>query len=77
MKKKKAKKNKPTHIEFLKVSEAAQIFSLSRSTIYELIKERAIRTINLRKRGASRGCRLIHYDSLRDYLLSFEEGPKN
>jgi len=58
---------------FLRVPEAARMFSISRSLIYELIKDKSIKSINLRKRGALRGCRLIDPKSLKHYLLSFEE----
>ena len=67
----------PTTPEFLSVANATRVFGISRSSLYELIQEGAIQSVNLRKRGAIRGKRLISYDSLKEYLLQFAEGGKN
>ena len=41
---------------------------LSRAFIYQLIGERKIRSVSLRKKGCLRGVRLIHLASLKAYL---------
>lgn len=61
-------------VEFVSVKEATRVFGLSRSYIYELIKQGVIRSISLRNRGQSMGRRLIVYESLKSYMLSFSEG---
>jgi hypothetical protein len=47
---------------------------LSRAKIYQLMSEGKLRTVCLRKRGATRGTRLIHLQSLLDYLKAQMEG---
>ncbi len=64
----------PDTIEWLSVKEAAQRFSLSRSAIYELIAEGAIKSAAIRKRGNLRGRRLISADSLRLFIERHAEG---
>jgi excisionase family DNA binding protein len=61
--------------EWLRVSEAVRRFGLSRSTIYELIHNREIKTALIRKRGNTRGIRIISTDSLRAFVEGFVEGP--
>ena len=56
--------------EFLRVPAAAQFSGLSRSHIYELVKSGEIRSSCIRRRGALRGVRLIHRDSLTNFILS-------
>jgi hypothetical protein len=56
---------------------------LSRAKIYQLISPSAanhhrppVRSVSLRPRGAAKGVRLVHYDSLMDYIRSHEvHGP--
>lgn len=57
-------------VEYLRVSDACQRFSVSRSWLYELIKEGAIKTHCLRKLGNTRGARRINAESLRLYIES-------
>jgi hypothetical protein len=54
--------------EWLRLKLATILFGISRSQLYELIGERKIKSISLRKRGKLKGIRLINADSLRDYL---------
>jgi excisionase family DNA binding protein len=61
--------------EWLRVPEAVRRFGLGRSTIYELIRNREIKTALIRKRGNTRGRRIISTDSLRAYVERFVEGP--
>jgi len=60
--------------EFIDVQNATRFSGIGRTSLYSLIGQGKIRTINLRKPGAIRGRRLIHLASLREYLLSYQEG---
>jgi len=51
-----------------------RLYGLSRTTINELCLTRTIRSSVLRKKGARRSIRLIHLDSLRDYIMTHAEG---
>ena len=57
-----------TPVEWLRVTDACRVFSLSRSALYELIKSNAIKSSCLRKVGNSRGSRRINAESLRLYV---------
>ena len=46
---------------------------LSRAYIYQLINERKIKSVSLRKPGCLRGVRLIHLASLKSYLRRLME----
>jgi hypothetical protein len=59
--------------EFVQINDAIRYSGIGRTSLYALIGERKIRTINLRKPGTARGRRLIHLPSLREYLLTFQE----
>ena len=61
--------------EWLRIPEAVRRFGLGRSTIYELIRNREIKTALIRKRGNTRGIRIISTDSLRAFVERFVEGP--
>src|SRR6516165_9070829 len=61
--------------EWLRVPEAVRRFGLGRSTLYELIRNREIKTALIRKRGNTTGRRLISTDSLRAFVERFVEGP--
>jgi hypothetical protein len=50
--------------EWLRVPEAVRIFGFCRSSLYELIKAGAIKSVCVRKRCATRGVRLINFSSL-------------
>lgn len=54
--------------EWLRIPEATRLTSLSRSTLYELIAERKIRSSSLRRRGKRRGVRLVHRESLLAFI---------
>jgi excisionase family DNA binding protein len=57
-------------VEYLRVSDACRRFSVSRSWLYELIKENAIKSHCLRKLGNTRGARRINAESLRLFIES-------
>ncbi len=62
--------------EFIQVPDAVRFSGIGRTSLYSLIGEGKIKTINLRRPGTARGRRLVHLPSLREYLLSFQEGAK-
>jgi hypothetical protein len=51
-------------------------FSLGRTQTYELIAEKKIKSVSLRKRGQRHGTRLIDYESVCAYLESLATGGK-
>lgn len=57
-------------VEYLRVSDACQRFSVSRSWLYERIKEGVIKSHCLRKEGNDRGARRINAESLRLFIES-------
>ncbi|MEI6715282.1 MAG: hypothetical protein WCO60_16105 [Verrucomicrobiota bacterium] len=54
--------------EWLRVPEAVQISGMCRSSIYQLITSRAVKSFSHRKPGTKRGHRLISHKSLVNYL---------
>ena len=60
--------------EFIQVQDAVRFSGIGRTNLYSLISKGKIKTINLRRPGTARGRRLIHLPSLRNYLLTFQEG---
>jgi len=54
--------------EFGRWQDVQRLFGIKRGTLYGLIAEGQIRSITLRKPGRKFGCRLIHLQSVRDYL---------
>ncbi len=62
--------------EWLRISDVQKVFRISRSLIYEFIKEGKVRSICLRRPGNVSGIRLIAADSIRAYIASFEQSPE-
>ncbi|BDS05227.1 hypothetical protein NT6N_02670 [Oceaniferula spumae] len=61
--------------EFLRISDAVRIFGISRSRLFELLSEKKIPSVSLKRRGAKRGIRLISYGGLKKFLEDqIEEG---
>ena len=54
--------------EFCRIPDAERGWGVKRGLAYELIKKGLIKSVCLRKPGAKTGIRLIHVQSLRDYL---------
>ncbi|HEY3902067.1 MAG TPA: hypothetical protein VGM54_25870 [Chthoniobacter sp.] len=54
--------------EWLRIPEAVRLFGLGRSALYELLAEGKVESMAFRKPGATRGVRLIRYDSLAQYV---------
>src|SRR5437867_3228107 len=62
--------------EFVDCAGMKRVFSIGRSSAYELVNLGLIRSVCLRKPGNLRGRRLFHVQSVRQYLLS-QEGQKS
>ncbi len=60
--------------EFGRLADVQRLFGLKRGFTYELINSGKIKSVCLRKPGAKTGCRLIHLQSVRDYLMAQMEG---
>ena len=64
--------------EFLELPPQGRICStsgLKRGMLYQLISDRKVESIVIRKRGKQRGKRLIVTDSLLSYLHGLKEAP--
>ena len=60
--------------EYLRPAQAARVFNISRSKLYELIKSGRIASVSLREEGQSKATRLISVASLRSFLEGRTEG---
>jgi hypothetical protein len=54
--------------EFGRIPDVTRLTGLRRGFLYGLINEGKIKSVCLRKRGAKTGVRLIHLQSVRDFL---------
>ena len=54
--------------EFGRWQDVQRLFGIKRGTLYRLIGDGKVRSITLRKPGRKFGCRLIHLQSVRDFL---------
>jgi hypothetical protein len=57
-----------TTLEFIRVPDVEKIFGIRRGHCYALIGAGAIKSVCLRRPGAKTGVRLVHFQSVRDYL---------
>jgi Helix-turn-helix domain len=62
--------------ELIRVNQAERLFAISRSKIYELIRDRRIKSFCLRERNKIKGVRLIFYDSLLEFMKSEAEAQE-
>ena len=60
--------------EWARIPEVIRLFGIKRTRLFELIAEGKIKSVNLRKRGNSRGVRIISCDSVRALLSSAANG---
>lgn len=60
--------------EWIDARLAKKIFSIGRTTLYDLAAAGRIKTSSLRERGKLRGKRLFSYDSIRAYIESRATG---
>lgn len=61
---------KPEFLRLPKPGTLCPHSGLGRTVMYELCKEHKVQSVVLRRRGATRGIRLVNYDSLMGYLHS-------
>lgn len=54
--------------EFIRVPDVERVFGIKRGHCYALINAGAVKSVCLRKPGAKTGVRLVHFQSVRDYL---------
>lgn len=68
--------NKPEFLRLPKSGTLCPWTGLSRSKMWQVIQSSngKIKTVCLRRKGAVKGARLIHFDSLMNYLHSIAEG---
>lgn len=68
--------NETTRPEFIRLPTKGRdpFFGLTRSYFYQLIERGQIESFTLRERGKKNGCRLVSYDSVRDFILKHREG---
>lgn len=62
----------PIVAQWLRIPDACRISGLCRSTLYGLMREGKIRSVCLRPSDGLKGVRLIHAQSLNDFIGSFE-----
>lgn len=62
--------------EFVDAKRARDLFGLTRSYLYNLIKAGSIRSCCIRQPGAFRGRRLFSCESIRSFLAANMEGAK-
>jgi len=65
--------NDPVRPEYIRTTDMKYHFGIVRSAAYELLAEKKIRSVVIKKRGNSRGIRLIEYASVVTYLQSLSE----
>ena len=55
--------------EFVRVIDVQRLFGIRRGHLYQLIGAGAVKSVCLRRKpGAKTGVRLVHFQSVRDYL---------
>lgn len=70
----KIEQDTPLKPEWVRPAQATQIFGIGRTKIYELIADGKIKSASIKPRGATKGTRLISYDSLATFINSHIEG---
>jgi len=56
--------------EFLRIPDVERLYGLKRSKLYELLGTGEVKSVQLRKKGARTGVRLVSTQSIRDLLNS-------
>jgi hypothetical protein len=66
----------PLTREWCRIPIAVQLFGIPRSRLFDLIRDRAIRSASLTYPGKKRGIRLVHIPSLAAYIEANAIGGK-
>lgn len=66
--------DKNTEPQYLRLKEAAQMFSISVSKLTEFIADGRLKTINLREPHLTRGIRLVAKSEMEAFLEKHAEG---
>jgi hypothetical protein len=59
--------------EWLRLPAASRISGLSRTQLFAAIAGGQLKSVHLKRPGAAKGIRLVHFDSLISYIESFAE----
>jgi hypothetical protein len=54
----------------MRLDDCLRVFGLKKGTVYNLLAAGKIRGVSLREPGRAHGCRLIHVQSVRDFLTT-------
>lgn len=54
--------------EFGRWQDVQRLFGIKRGKLYEMINAGLVKSISLRRKGQKHSCRLVHLDSVREYL---------
>jgi hypothetical protein len=65
-----------TESEWWRIATASRITGLSKGKLYELIGKNRIKSACLRDNNQTRGTRLIHAQSLRDFIEAHVQTPE-
>jgi len=58
--------------EFVRVPDVQRVWGIKRGTCYGLINSGKIKSVSLRSRGETKGCRLVSVASVRAFIASLE-----
>jgi hypothetical protein len=64
------KKTTPLYPEFMGHEEVTRVFGLKRTHLYQLKDKGVIKSVALRAKGALKGRRLFHVESIRAFLYA-------
>ena len=64
---------RPKYIRLPRSGSKCSVSGLPRTSLFKLIKDGAVRSLVIRRAGASRGTRLVSYESLVGYLRRLEK----
>lgn len=62
--------------EWMRIRQIVKHYNLSRSFIYELLRQGILRSVSLRKKGNIRGIRLVSRISMDEYLAALAAHQK-
>jgi hypothetical protein len=54
--------------EWARIPEVTKLFGIKRTMLFRFLAEGSIRSVSLRRRGCTKGVRIIDCDSVREFL---------